>query len=298
MVAAGSIATGSCWMASVDRNIATAPSRENTHTVSALASADRAGPHGRLSYTGGVAVTRHFEADYRVRFDESGSDGNLRSSGFLRYAQDLAWRHSEAAGFDRPWYRSHGLLWLVRCVDLKIRAQVPNGATLTVSTEVIGSRRVWARRESSFREDGTASPVAKARIDWVLLNAAGRPARVPPELAGFFSDGTSFKPSRVVLGETPETALRARLVVRPQDLDPMAHVNNATYVDYLEEVLLAAGEAAALELRRLPRRYRLEYLRSPELGDELIATGWPEVGGWAFRLSDGTGSEVLRARLG
>lgn len=240
-------------------------------------------------------MTRRFEANYRVRFDESGSDGNLRSSGFLRYAQDLAWRHSDAAGFDRDWYRRHGLMWLVRCVDLEIHAAVANGATLTVSTEVIGWRRVWARRESTFRESAGGAPVARALIDWVLLNAAGRPARVPAELSGFFSDGTSFAPARVELAEAPTAAHHARIAVRPQDLDPMAHVNNATYVDYLEEALRDAGERAAVE--RAPRQYRLEYLRSAELGDELMATTWPDEGGRAFRLDDSLGNDVLRARV-
>lgn len=242
-----------------------------------------------------MAVTRRFEAEYRVRFDESGSDGNLRSSGYLRYGQDLAWRHSEAAGFDRDWYRRHGLLWLVRCVDLEIREPVANGDTLTVSTEVIGWRRVWARRESTFREGDGGRPLASAHIDWVLLNAAGRPARVPDELARFFSDGASFTPGRVELAEAPENAGHSRLAVRPQDLDPMAHVNNATYVDYVEAALLEAGDGAALN--RVPRRYRLEYIRSAELGDELVASSWADEGGWALRLSDVAGNELLRARL-
>ena len=242
-----------------------------------------------------MAVTRRYEAEYRVRFDESGADGNLRSSGYLRYAQDLAWRHSEAAGFDREWYVRHGLLWLVRCVELEIREPVVNGVTLTVSTEVIGWRRVWARRESTFRDAGNGQSVAIAHIDWVLLNVAGRPARVPDELSGFFSDGASFTPARVELREAPENASTARLAVRPQDLDPMAHVNNATYVDYLEEALLLAGQPEALAT--VPRHYRLEYIRSGELGDELVATSWADEGGRALRLSDGAANELLRARL-
>jgi len=190
----------------------------------------------------------------------------------------------------------HGLLWLVRCVELEIREPVVNGVTLTVSTEVIGWRRVWARRESTFRHAGDGPPVASAHIDWVLLNAVGRPARVPDELSGFFSDGASFTPARVELAETPGTARRTQLAVRPHDLDPMAHVNNAIYVDYLEEALLGRGDEAAL--RRFPRRYRLEYIRSAELADELLATSWADEGGWAFRLSDAAENEVLRARLG
>ena len=41
-----------------------------------------------------------WQTSYRVRFDEAGPDGHLRTSGFMRYAQDLAWQHSADLGFD------------------------------------------------------------------------------------------------------------------------------------------------------------------------------------------------------
>ena len=53
-------------------------------------------------------------APYRVRFDEAGPDGLLRTSVLLRYAQDVAWHHSTSRGFDRAWYAERGLAWLVR----------------------------------------------------------------------------------------------------------------------------------------------------------------------------------------
>ena len=55
---------------------------------------------------------------YRVRFDEAGPDGNLPAEGYLRYAQDLAWIHSETAGFGREWYGARGLTWLARAIEL------------------------------------------------------------------------------------------------------------------------------------------------------------------------------------
>ena len=54
-------------------------------------------------------VENGYLAGYRVRFDEAGPDGLLRTSALMRYAQDIAWRHSEQLGFDRDWYASRGL---------------------------------------------------------------------------------------------------------------------------------------------------------------------------------------------
>ena len=41
---------------------------------------------------------------FRVRFDEAGPDGHVRTSTLLRYAQDLAAFHSAERGFDRDHY--------------------------------------------------------------------------------------------------------------------------------------------------------------------------------------------------
>jgi acyl-ACP thioesterase len=230
------------------------------------------------------------ELDYRVRFDEAGPDGLLRSSGYLSYAQDLAWQHSEAAGLDRRWYRERQLQWLVRAVRLEIASGVPYGEAVRVSTEVIGWRRMWARRRSTFRTD--AGLVAVALTDWVLLNAAGRPVRVPEGVAERFADVRSFEAARVSLRKVGEPVHRMTFTVRPRDLDPMGHVNNAVYVDYVEEVLAPAGG-----LPGVPRSYVVEYLRGATLGERLEATLWQDEAGWSVRLTGVTEDEVLRARV-
>ena len=85
-------------------------------------------------------------AQYRVRFDEAGPDGLLRTSVLLRYAQDLAWYHSALRGFDRAWYTERRLTWLVRAAEVGVVAPMRVGDELVGTTMVVGWRRVWARR--------------------------------------------------------------------------------------------------------------------------------------------------------
>jgi acyl-CoA thioesterase FadM len=234
-----------------------------------------------------VGTPRSFTSIYRVRFDEAGADGALRSSGYLRFAQDVAWQHSETAGFDRAWYADRRLHWLVRCAELSITAPVPYGATLEVTTRVIGWRRVWARRQTTFRLEGTDPEVAFALTDWVLLDARGRPASVPDGIAQRFTDGVpSFTPARVDLPPTPASAAVMAATVSFADIDPMAHMNNAAYLDLLDQ-----GVVARLGT---PRGYRVEYLRPAGPGAELRGSLWPLDGRWAYRLSDADGTELLR----
>ena len=243
-----------------------------------------------------VGIDNGYLAGYRVRFDEAGADGHARTGTLLRYAQDIAWRHSEALGFDRTWYTERDRWWVVRSADLAILAPVPMGTTLRLATAVIGNRRIWARRRGEFRMPDE-SVAAVATVDWVLLDERGRILRIPDDFGTAFpSEALTDDIVRVALPPAPPDAVGIELAVRPQDLDPMAHVNNATYVDWIEEVASAAGAAATTV--STPRRIVLEYAASAELGDRLRAVAWPNDDAWAVRLSRlADGVDIVCARL-
>lgn len=255
-------------------------------------SVDRAAGTGR-----GAEIT----VPYRVRFDECGPDGVVRTSALLRYAQDAAWIHSESLGFDRAWYDDRGINWVVRAAELAVELPIPLGTTLAVTTRVIGFRKVWARRRTEARlpDDRLAM---WGHTDWVTIDGRGRPTRVPGEFGVFFAASEqTFVPGRVPLPSAPASARSHQGVVRPQDLDPMGHVNNAAYLDYLEETLLAVP-AAAHTVSVLPRRLRIEYLASAAPGDRLTGTVWrlpddDQGGGWAWQLQDDGSRELARARM-
>lgn len=231
-------------------------------------------------------------ARYRVRFDEAGPDGLARTSGLLRYAQDVAWRHSEAVGLDRAWYAERGLGWVVRAAQLEVLLPVALGMELEVTTEVLGFQRIWARRRAECRlPDGELA--AWVETDWVVLDDRGRLARVPPELIERFPTQPLATPLlRVPQPSPPEGADVRHLDVRRQDIDPMNHANNAVFVDWIEETLTGVDGVV-----NGPRRYRLEFAAPAMLGMTLAATGWPaeDAAAWHVRLTAPDGTVVLRA---
>jgi acyl-ACP thioesterase len=234
------------------------------------------------------------EASYRVRFDEAGPDGLLRTSALLRYAQDVAWLHSTARGFDRDWYRERGLTWLVRAAELEILAPVPMGTTILSRTRVVGQRRVWARRRGEFLlPDGTLA--GWVHTDWVMIDARGALTRIPAIFADVFRiPETSGQIGRVSLPPVPAGTPHRRFAVRPHELDPMDHANNAVYLDWLEEALLLAEPGAARsDLAAVPRRYRLEYAAATAAGARLEDAAWRDGDDWHYRLAaaDGDGIE-------
>jgi acyl-CoA thioester hydrolase len=241
-----------------------------------------------------------FLAGYRVRFDEAGPDGLVRTSAFVRYAQDIAWRHSEDLGFGRAWYAERGLAWVVRSVDLRMIRPIAMGQTVRVSTAVAGHRRIWARRLTDAR---AASGELAARVvtDWVIVDDRGRPVRIPSEFGlAFTSPELRGEILRVAIEAPPTSATSIRFGVRPHELDPADHVNNASYLDWIEEARLTAGPSLApgpslaAPGRRLPSRARLEYLASAALGDEISVTSWHDGGRWFVRITRTDGVELLR----
>lgn len=252
--------------------------------------------------TGDPTVSTSITIPYTVRFDECGPDGLARTSTLLRYAQDIAWVHAEQMGINRDWSRAHGLTWLVRAAEVAVLRPIPIRAALQVTTRLGGARRVLARRRTEVRlEDGTLA--SWGHTDWVVIDDRGRPARLPPdflELVSVVAGG--FEPCRVSLAAEPSGAVVTRFGVRPQDLDPLAHVNNGAYVDYLEEAVLAAGSPGEAAVRRLPRLLRVDYVVPAEPGMRLRSVAWPDDPGhgtsaWAWRLTNDTDQELARGQI-
>lgn len=233
---------------------------------------------------------------YRVRFDESTPTGRMRTSALLRYAQDAAWVHSDALGYDRAWYAARGLWWVVRSLELRLETSVPLGSTLHVRTSVAGFRKVWARRRTDvWLEDGTA--VGWLHTDWVITDERGAPARIPDTFpAEFDAPLGAFVPVRVVVPAPPADAHRDRSPVRRHELDPMDHVNNGVYLDRLEDAV-GTAPGGTDDLERVPRHLRLEYLAPVGSGDSLESIVWRHGGGWAGILRTADGSDALRGTV-
>jgi acyl-ACP thioesterase len=245
---------------------------------------------------------RRASLEVRVRFDEATPSGAIRTSTLLRYASDLASVDSDRRGFSRQWYLDHELAWLVRGVVLELLRPIAHGDEIVGTTQVVGARKVLARRRTEFRTaDGELAAVVM--VDWALISAAGSPTRIPADFAPAFAMAElNFAPIRVRSAAPADRPLDTlELAVRPQELDPMDHVNNAVYLDWAEEAIRAAelgAESAASPLDAVPRRWQLEYVSSAAAGDRAVATSWTDGPARYCRIEDAaTGALFLAARL-
>lgn len=240
-----------------------------------------------------MASFRSHVLDHRVRFDEAAPDGSMRPAALVRVLQDLAWQHTEAVGLGRAWYAERGVGWLARALDLALRAPLPHGETLTLTTDVIGWRRVTCRRRTTIAAASGAT-LGVALVDWAFVDAAGRPARIPAEVLAFAPDAGPFAPTKVALPDLPPT-VRVPLMLRHADLDPMGHVNNAAYLDLADETLRALPDGRATGA---PCRILLEHCAPALPGMALGGWAWTaEDGTRSWALRDGTGGDLARATV-
>ena len=247
---------------------------------------------------------------FRVRHYECDVEGRLRAANYVRYMQEAAFDASAAAGYDLARYEAMGYFWLIRETEIEYLQPVRYGDQIEVKTWVADFRRVRSRRAYEFRPAGGGPLVAVAQTDWAFLEmATGRPAAIPEEMkAAFFPEGA---PDRAeargrfpVPADPPPGAFQQRRPVEWRDLDAAGHVNNAVYVDYVEQCGLDWAQAQGLSLvvPAVARSHRIGYRQPAVLGEELVLSTWAAAVRQETLVRDTTvhrtsdGSLVARAR--
>lgn len=235
-----------------------------------------------------ATFTQHFQ----VRFDECAADGTVRAPALLRYVVETAFGHSAREGFPLTWYEARGLFWLVRRVHLDLPASIPYGTVLAVTTEVLGFRRIWARRRNTL-QDGAGRSLGVVTVDWIFTDREGNPSRVVPEMAAAFPvPSERLQVDRLELGPAPPGTVPTAYRVPAHQVDPRGHMNSAAYLDLLDDALTEAGG----EPQRRPAVIEAEYLRAALSGEVLQQFVWPDADGWAMAIETADGQPVVLAR--
>lgn len=218
-----------------------------------------------------------------VRHHELDCFGRVHPSTYLRMLAQTAVEASTAAGYDAAWYATAGCLWLVRRSSFELVRPARAEEPLEIRTWVEDFRRVRSHRRYAVSVRG--EPLLDARTDWVYVDAAtGRPRRIPAEIERALADEGVAAAERAPWQSPPPPPSPARSThrVRVADLDGLAHVNNAAYLDVLVQAVFdALGEVgwpldACIESNAVPALVGadVEYLESARYGDTLDTRTW------------------------
>lgn len=219
---------------------------------------------------------REFSAKFAVRYDECGAGGDLRPSAYLCYTQEVATLDARDIGWA-------GNPWVIRRTRLILHQPVRYPASLTVTTRAIGFARSLAQRTYSF-SNGDGQQVAEAQSLWVSLDRATlRPARIPTELAALWFP-TGDAPAPPTWPDWPPTPVqpsqRSNVQIGFSLLDGQQHVNNARYLDLLDD---AGWQALTAETdfgpvgaggNLSPSVYDVEYYTPAGFDEQLSIDTW------------------------
>ena len=226
--------------------------------------------------------------NFRVRHYECDAFGHLNNANYLRYMQEAAFDASAAAGYGVLQYEKLRRLWLVRDTEIEYLQPLYYNDSVAVKTWVIDFHRFTSRRSYEFHNIADGSLVARGVTNWVFLDSAtGRPAAIPRELAAvYIPEG---QPQDLPPAERfpkapppPPDVFTTQRRVRWRDIDRLKHVNNAIYLEYVEECGFQAVAARGWPVQRmvdegfaiLVRKNQLHYRQPAVLDDTLEISTW------------------------
>jgi acyl-CoA thioester hydrolase len=108
---------------------------------------------------------------------------------YVRWIQDVAVAHSEAAGLSLAAYKQLGAVFVVRRHEVDYLCPALAGDEVEAETRVVAMSPVTATRKTFIRRVVDGQVLAQAETQWAYVSTStGRPVRIPP---GWFSDSPS-----------------------------------------------------------------------------------------------------------
>jgi acyl-ACP thioesterase len=193
----------------------------------------------------------------------------MRLDALARWLQDIAYADVEDAGL------AQHAVWVVRRTRLRIERFPRFGERFVLHTFCSGLGRMWAERRTTIRRADHEARVGApedSQLDveaaslWVHLDPASwRPAPFSDEELVGYGDAAAGRrvtarlrhPAPVATNESRPWRFRAT------ERDIAGHVNNAAYLEPLEEELLSGPEPDRLDVE-------IEYRTPSQAGDKLV----------------------------
>lgn len=175
----------------------------------------------------------------QICFFEVDDDFILRPRALINCLQEAAAIHSRQAGHATADLLKKQKAWVLYRLALRIDNPPLYGNRLEIITWHKGSRAFRSYRDFEIRQAGRK--IVSASSLWLYIDLARKKIlKVPKDVAGSYTvedesaldmDMDKWKPAAP--GKNPPD-LSMSVAVRSSDYDPVGHVNNAVYLDYIE----------------------------------------------------------------
>ncbi|MDA0315263.1 MAG: thioesterase [Bacteroidetes bacterium] len=205
-----------------------------------------------------------FEKVFEVGAFQVHPHGALRLCSMGDFFQEIAWQHADSEGFGRSLLEQQ-LMWALSRIEIKV-SQFPRwGGRLRIFTAGRGQAGVFAFREFLVLNE-REEVLARAMSSWLLVHLEKKrilkPESVLPSAIFNTLDSPSWQPRRLeASGPIVDTSL---ILVQHSDLDLYNHVNNTSYIRWVENRVAVHG--------LFPSQIAINYLAECKAGDEVSLT--------------------------
>ncbi len=232
-----------------------------------------------------------FEERFKVCTWDVDQSDRLTMAAVYNYFQEAAGHHASVLGVGSAFMKANGIVWILSRMSAELNSRPGSGARLTTRTWPRGTDRLFAVRDYELR-DAAGAVVGKGRSAWLVVDGASfRPRRPEAIAAGLPTNGgrEALPGGAQVIKAAEGLEKKADRAVAYSDLDSNGHMNNARYVQWIQDALDPAELAAADGMR-----LDLNYLAEMKIGSA--------AGLWSRRLDDaraaaGTGEWAVRWAL-
>jgi len=227
---------------------------------------------------------RVYSSRRRVHLGDVDGSARLRLEALARYLQDVATDDADDAQLSE-----HNGVWVVRRVDVELGGRPWYHDRVELATFCSGSGPRWAERRTTLR--GARGDVIEVVALWVFVDRLhGRPLPLDDDFLAIYGEAAGGRKVRGRLRhDRPPPGIESRpWSLRESDFDVLDHVNNARYLEAVED------ELAARLPERIPVRVSIEYRGAVERGDavelagevRVAATGEPQLAVWMIVGAD------------
>jgi acyl-ACP thioesterase len=232
---------------------------------------------------------------YSVGFTAVDESGSLTLAAAFDYFQEAAIRHAEHLGVGRAPMAALGQGWVLSRVSVLMRRRPRQTEQITVRTWPRGWEKLFALRDFDI-QDGAGTPLAVARSCWLIVDLEKRrPLRPQAAMEKLpLNEGLDALPEGGKGLDTPPGMEKAaeRTAVY-SDIDFNGHMNNARYVQWIQDIAAALAQAQTMRLD-------INYLSEVKAGETLELWKAPLVSqsGRAMAVEGRRGGQaVFRAEL-
>jgi acyl-ACP thioesterase len=216
-----------------------------------------------------------WQETFSLRFADVDPSDRLTLAATFNYFQEAAISHAENLGVGREAMAARGHVWILSRMSVFFERRPKWGETVTVRTWPRGYEKLFALRDYDIR-DGADKSVVRGRSGWIILDIEKRRPLRPQAAAGALplNEGLDALPGGAAALDTRENLDKAgERRALYSDIDFNGHVNNARYIQWIQDVT----EPAVLEkagAMRLDINY-LKEIRPGELVELWSAAGIP-----------------------